>query len=154
MTFETFDQRVEETWHDQQKDNDKDKDNDTEKDDDKDTDKQYSDTNTYDIRPYLREAKACFRICSPALDPTDSPKVRMYICYSKYIQYNSYVICLRNKYPSFLLVSIDLIIKLNQSRMICRPKKYPVTPNQCFCSIRLLQVTLSLPLCAQRTLFS
>ena len=28
LTFETFDQRVETTWPDQQKDNDKDKDND------------------------------------------------------------------------------------------------------------------------------
>ena len=32
MTFETFDQRNEETWPDQQKDKDKEKDNDKDKD--------------------------------------------------------------------------------------------------------------------------
>ena len=37
MTFETFDQRDEETWPDQQKENDKDNDNDN--DNDKDNDK-------------------------------------------------------------------------------------------------------------------
>ena len=36
MTFETFDQRKEETWPDQQKENDKDDDNDNDKDNDKD----------------------------------------------------------------------------------------------------------------------
>ena len=36
MTFETFDQRAEETWPDQQKENDKDNDNDKGKDNDKD----------------------------------------------------------------------------------------------------------------------
>ena len=35
MTFETFDQRKEETWPDQQKENDKDKYNDKDKDNEK-----------------------------------------------------------------------------------------------------------------------
>ena len=36
VTFETFDQSVEETWPDQRKDTDKDKGNDKDKDNDKD----------------------------------------------------------------------------------------------------------------------
>ena len=39
MTFETFDQRDEKTWPDQQKYNDKDNDNDNDNDKDKDNDK-------------------------------------------------------------------------------------------------------------------
>ena len=41
MTFETFDQRDEETWPDQQKDNDKDNYKDTDNDKDKDNDKEH-----------------------------------------------------------------------------------------------------------------
>ena len=50
MTFETFDQRDEETWPDQQKDNDndKDKDKDNDKDKDKDNDKDNDNDNDND----------------------------------------------------------------------------------------------------------